>query len=103
MDDRANKRNTLPRRGTYFSGDQNHEAQSTHYPRRIGGSSRVTTLKANRIEDKEPGESSKIVGRPSSSKSLFPNSVSNIPKLGASSSSKLKNTCKVQPNFSTSG
>ena len=103
MDDRANRRNALPRRGTYFSREQNHEEQSTHYPTRIGGSTRVTALKANRIEDKEPGESSKIVGRPSSSKSLLPKSVSTIPKLGASSSSKLKKTCKVQPNSAASG
>jgi len=75
----------------------------THYPTRIGGSTKVTALKANRIEDKEPGESSKIVGRPSSSKSLLPKSVSKIPKLGASSSSKLKKTCKVQPNSAASG
>ena len=68
---------------------------STHYPTRIGGSTRVTALKVNRIEDKELGESSKIVGCPSSSKSLLPKSVSAIPKLGASSSSKLKKTCKV--------
>ena len=75
----------------------------THYPTRIGGSTRVTALKANQIEDKEPGESSKIVGRPSSNKSLLPKSVSTIPKLGASSSSKLKKTCKVQPNSTASG
>ena len=102
MDDHANKRNALPRWCTYFSGEQNHEARSTHYPKRIGGSTIVTTLKANQIEDKELGESSKIVGRPSSSKSLLPKSVSKIPKLGASSSSKLKNTCKVQPNSTAS-
>ena len=70
----------------------------THYHTRIGGSTRVTALKANRIEDKEPGESSKIVGHHSSSKSLLSMSVSAIPKMGASSSSKLKKTCKVQPN-----
>lgn len=103
MDDRANRRNALPRRGTYFSGEQNHEAQSTHYPTRIGGSTRVTALKANRIEDKEPGESSKIGGRPSSSKSLLPKSVSAVPKLGASSSLNLKKTRKVQPNSAAPG
>lgn len=103
MDDRANRRNALPRRGTYFSGEQNHEAQSTHYPTRIGGSTRVTALKANRIEDKEPGESSKIGGRPSSSKSLLPKSVPAVPKLGASSSSNLKKTRKVQPNSAAPG
>ena len=63
----------------------------------------MTALKANRIKDKELGESSKIGGCPSSSKSLLPKSVSTIPKLGASSSSKLKKTCKVQPNSVASG
>ena len=70
----------------------------THYPTRIGGSTRVISLKANRIEDKELGESSKIVGRPSSS-----NSVSAIPKVGDSNSSKLKKTYKVWPNSAALG
>lgn len=107
MDGRANRRNALPigvsRRGTCFSGEQNHEAQSTHYPTRIGGSTRVTAVKANRIEDKELGESSKIGGRLSSSKSLLPKSASAVPKLGTSSSSNLKKTRKVQPNSAASG
>lgn len=110
MDDRANRRTGLPvgvsRRGTCFSGEQNHEAQNIHYPTRIGGSTRVTALKPNHIDDKQPGESSKISGRPSSNKSLLPKmpkSVSAVSKVGASSSSNLKKTRKVQPNSAAPG
>lgn len=110
MDDRANRRNGLPvgvsRRGTCFSGEQNHEAQNIHYPTRIGGSTRVTALKPKHIDDKQPGESSKISGRPSSNKSLLPKmpkSVSAVPKLGTSSSSNLKKTRKGQPNSAAPG
>ena len=100
MDDCADRRNALPigagRWGTcLFSGEQNHEAQISHYPTRIGGSYHTKYM--------EPREYSKIGGHPSNSKSPLPKSVSAVPKLGTSSSSNLKKTCKVQPNSSAAG
>ena len=96
MDDCADRRNALPigagRWGTcLFSGEQNHEPHSTHYPTRIGGSYHT--------EDMEPREYSKIGGHPSNSKSPLPKSVSTVPKLGTSSSSNLKKDMQGAAKF----
>ncbi|GLJ14106.1 hypothetical protein SUGI_0226220 [Cryptomeria japonica] len=108
MDDPPSRRSVTPvavgRHGSHLtSGELNQEARTARYSTRFGGSIRVPAIKSNGIEDKEQGQSSKTDARPSSSKPLSQKSDLPVPKLGSSSTAKLRKAYKVSSNSSGSG